>query len=440
MVLLLLGSLCLKLAVIGPVLEMPRLGDQRQYIRGAETIVETGVPTYWSWPWDEAHSSPVYPYGLALIRKLAGADDFLRATLFVQAGLSTLTALFVFLIALRCFGSRVALWSAALVGFMPTFHAFSHYFLSETVYTTLFVAVPTILLTRAGPLSSKRVFLAGLVGGIAALTKSQFLTLTPFVILWILVQGRSTLGKSSVRAATFLGGVLLVVLPWTIRNTLRYEHFLLVDSNPGNVLYKNWNVLRPENHDVGMFKNWGKDRKAYDGDIPMRPRSSEENIAKRNAEEVRDAILFTLEHPLIFLKHSVTRAQDFFNPTSFLVRGIRKGHYTWLPNWVTELLVWLVLLSTGGVLAFSILGLAARPPTGPALLPAFLLVGCAILCVFIISTSRYRLPMMPLLIPFAIDGVRNASTLIRERRRLAIAVPVLVFMAVAWIRYVPLSL
>jgi 4-amino-4-deoxy-L-arabinose transferase-like glycosyltransferase len=374
-----------------------------------------------------------------MVRKLAGAEDLLNYTLYIQALLSTLTALFAFLIARRCFGSRVAIWSAALVAFMPTFLAFSHYFMSETLYTALFLAVPTILVLNQGRLGFKRALLAGLVGGVATLTKSQFLTLAPFVVLWILIRGRDALGGAGLRAATFVGGLLLVVLPWTIRNTLRYEHFLMVDSNPGNVLYKNWNVLRPENHDVGMFKNWGRDRKAYTGEIPMRPRSTEENIAWRNADEVKSALSFTFSHPVLLAKHSIIRAQDFFNPTSVLVRGIRKGHYVWLPHWATEALVWLVLLSTGGVLAFSVIGLVARPPTGPALLPGLLLLGCSILCVFIISTSRYRLPMMPLLIPFAVNGVMNVGILFRERWRLVIAVPVLLFMVVAWVRYIPLS-
>lgn len=438
---ILLSSTLLKFALVAPAIEMPRTGDEKQYLRGARAIDETGIPQYWSWPWDEAHSSPVYPYGLGLLRKIVGPESFLESTLYVQALLSSLTAWLVFLIAKRCFGPRRALASAALVAFMPTMLAYSHYFMSETVYTTLFVGVVALLVTRQEPLSAKRAFLAGLLGGVTALTKSQFLILTPFVILWILLTGRDSLRGAAIASGTFLVGTLLIVLPWTVRNTLRYDHFLLVDSNPGNVLYRNWNVLRPENHDVGMFKEWARERDAYDGEIPMRPRSKKKNVAARNAAEVSAAIAFTLDHPLLFLEHSFIRTQYLVNPTSFLVRGIRKDLYAWLPPWSREGLVWLVLLSTGATLALGVLGLCGRPPTGAALLPALLLLGSTILCVCIVSTSRYRFPMMPLLIPFAVNGALCLPALIRERpRSLWLAAPVLLFMVVTWIEYVPLSL
>ena len=447
LLLILLGSTGLKLGLVDVVKNQSRIGDQKQYLTGSRAVYRTGITTYSFEQWDEAHSSPAYPYALGYLRHVIPARQYRPWILSIQAVLSSLTALLTFIIARRCFGPRNALWSAALVAFLPSFIFYSQLFLTETLYTFLFLAVTAILVTAKDSVSRKRAFAAGIVGGLTALTKSQFVVLSPLVVVWLVLQAaKSGQGSFQKKAAAltvcaYVFGLFLVVAPWSVRNTLRYDHFLMIDTNPGNVLYKNWNVLPPENHDVGLFGKWDENRANYDGELPMRPRSTEENIAARNSAEVKAAIGFVLTHPGLFLSQCWARTQALFNPSSFLIRRIREGKSVELPPFWREALVWLTLLSLGGILMFSVLGMTTVTPTLRGLLPLLLLLGCTVLCVAILSTSRYRFPMLPFLIMFAIEGVRRLPDLFRKPSPgLLLAIPILITMFLAFYRYVPLSL
>jgi len=434
-------STLLKLALLWPAADLPLRGDERQYVAGAVAIAETGVASYPNPLWDEGHSSPVYPHGLAFLHRTFGAGGFLAAARLIQVLLSTLTVWFVYLVAARAFGRRNALISAAVTSIFPTFVAYTQFLYTETVYTFFLVGLVALLVAGPVPATPRRALLAGLVGGLAALTKGAFVVQAPFVALWLLVAGRASPRRALWSVAAFAFGMILVIAPWSVRNTIRYDRFLLIDTNAGNVLYKNWNVIRQENHDVGMDKRWQVDKLAYTGKIPFRERVDEENIAARSAAETAAALRFTLSHPLLFVRNSVIRAAELVNPTSFLVRSIRRGDQRWMPALFGELLVWTVILGTMAILGFGMLGIAGRPPTAAALLPLLMVLANAAICVLIVSMSRYRFPMMPLTIPFAVEGFLRARRIYGERPYgFGLAVAAILFMVVAWVLYVPYSL
>jgi 4-amino-4-deoxy-L-arabinose transferase-like glycosyltransferase len=434
-------STLLKLALLWPAADLPLRGDARQYVAGAVALAETGEASYPNPVWDEGHSSPVYPYGLAFLHRTFGAGGFLAAARLIQVLLSTLTAWFVYLVAARAFGHRNALISAAVTSLFPTFVGYTQFLYTETVYTFFFTGLAALLVTGPSPATRRRALLAGLVGGLAALTKGASIVQAPVVALWLLVIGRASTRRSLQTAGAFALGMILVIAPWSVRNTLRYDRFLLIDTNSGNVLYKNWNAIRQENHDIGMDKRWAADKLAYSGTIPFRERVDEENIAARSSAETAAALRFTLSHPLLFVRNSVIRAAELVNPTSFLVRSIRRGDQAWMPALFGEFLVWTVLLGTMAVLGFGVLGIAGRPPNAAALLPLLMVLANVAICVLIVSMSRYRFPMMPLTIPFAVDGFLRARGIWDERSYgFLLAVAAILFMVVAWVLYVPYSL
>jgi 4-amino-4-deoxy-L-arabinose transferase-like glycosyltransferase len=441
LLLILLGSTGLKLSLVDDVKNQVRVGDQKQYLTGSRNVYRKGITEYSFEQWDEAHSSPLYPYALGYLRYVVHAKNYRGWVISIQAVISTLTALLTFIIARRCFGPRNALLSAGLVAFLPSFISYSQLFLTETLYTFLFLAVTAVLVTAKDSVSRRRAFAAGLVGGLTALTKSQFMVLSPLVVLWLLVQGSEHKKAAALSACAYVFGLLLVVAPWSVRNTLRYDHFLMIDTNPGNVLHKNWNAFPPENHDVGLFGKWEENKAEYNGEIPARPRSTEENIAARNSAEVKAAIGFILAHPMHFLGQCWTRTQALFNPTSFLIRRIREGKSLEMPRVWQEGIVWVTILSLGGILVFSVIGMTTVRPNPQSLLPLMLLLGCTVLCVAILSTSRYRFPMLPFLIMFAVDGGRRVPALVKNPSPgLVLTIPILLIAFFAFYRYGPLSL
>jgi len=434
-------SALLKLALLWPAAGLPLRGDERQYVAGAIAISETGVPAYPNPVWDEAHSSPLYPYGLAAFHGMFGEETFLTWVRVAQVLLSVLTTLLVYAVALRVFDRRNALISAAIVSVFPTFVAYTHYLLTETVYTFLFVGLAALLLAPPRPTTPGRALAAGVVGGLAALARGAFVVQAPFVLLWLLWPGGGGRRRRAFNAGAFLLGMAVAIGPWSVYSTLRYDRFLLIDTNGGNVLYKNWNVIRQENHDVGMDKRWRDDKLAYEGRIPFRERVEVEHIVERSGAETRAAVRFVLAHPLLFARNSVIRAAELVNPTSFLVRSIRRGDYAGLPTLLGEALIWVGLLGTMALLGFGALGLAGRPPTVERMLPGLMILGNVAVCVLIVSMSRYRYPMLLLVVPFAVDGALRLRQAAGERTcGWWLSLLVVALMAVAWILYVPYSL
>lgn len=106
---------------------------------------------------------------------------------------------------------------------------------SEVFYTALLLLAVFATIRGAG---TARLILAGVLFGIATLTKTQALFI-PAVLLavwWLLGKERmrlpSILGKVAVVYAT----VAVVILPWTLRNYLVFGDFVLISTNGGATL------------------------------------------------------------------------------------------------------------------------------------------------------------------------------------------------------------
>ncbi len=436
-------SLLLKIALALSAADMTLEPDEAQYLFGARSIARTGVPAYPNRYWDEAHASPIYPYLMGGCFLLLPDVKALTAIRIIQAVLSTLTVFLLFRISRRAFNRRVALLSAAIAAFYPALVAFSHYLYAETIYLFLLVLLVDIILSGEQKPGVRRAFAAGLIAGIAALTRSVFLSQLPIILLWFFLARRSGRRWGVRTAAVFLAGMIVTIAPWTVRNTIHYDGFLMIDSNAGNVLYKNLNAIRQENHDIGMGTRWREDAASYVGDIPFRPRVDEKGIAARNSAEVKAAVGFLFRHPLLYAKNCAGRAAELVNPTSFLVKAIKRNHYPGLsPGWGT-MLTWITLAGAMIVLTAGAIGIFGTPLTADRTFLLLVILGNTALGVLVVSMSRYRLPMMPFLIPFAVNAVLTWRTLFVGQGKLFRLLPlaaILLFLVWSWIRYIPFSL
>jgi hypothetical protein len=78
--------------------------------------------------------------------------------------------------------------------------------------------------------------LLGLALGTAGLLRQTILLFVPFLLLWLFLE----LKKDGIRwwyIAMPVGVIILMIAPWTIRNYLAFDHFLLLNSNAGYALY-----------------------------------------------------------------------------------------------------------------------------------------------------------------------------------------------------------
>ncbi|MFT4540885.1 MAG: arylsulfatase A-like enzyme/4-amino-4-deoxy-L-arabinose transferase-like glycosyltransferase [Planctomycetota bacterium] len=431
-------STVLKVALLLGFVPSRNAVDEHCYIEGAKAIVQDGIPSYPNPNWDEAHASPVFPYFLAACLKVVGEDHFEFVARMLQVLISSLSILLVWSIARRAFSERVGMLAAAGVAFYPPLVFFSQYLLSETLYIFFMLASASILMRKQASTDPRAAFFAGILGGLAALTRSVFLINVPLVLWWMLRAKQTDKRRRVLSMGLFLVGIGLVVGPWSIRNTVRYDGFLLIDSNTGNVLHKNVNAVRPENYDFGLHKQRAEEIKNHSGTPPLRERVVESGIAARNSAEVHAALNYATDYPGRYLRNTVLRAADLFNPTSMVVRYIRFGRYESLSPAAAELLIGLVLMSCMLALVGGVVGLMQGVRNEQQSLMALFMLGNLVVCVLIISDSRYRLPMMPFWIPFAIYGAHHMKSILHNGRG-RIALVLLAGLGALWAYYLPFT-
>jgi 4-amino-4-deoxy-L-arabinose transferase-like glycosyltransferase len=180
--------------------------------------------------------APAYPFFLAPL--IGGARDFTDVPGAVTIAQSLLGVAGIWLIALlagRAAGPTAGLLAAWLAAVYPPLVWISAYALSEALFSPLALASAWLLGRAVDDTGAARdrsgdrraVLLAGVVAGLAALTR-------PVMLLFLLVAGLWLLRRRRLAVAALLAaGALLVIGPWTVRNALQHGRFVLVASEGG---------------------------------------------------------------------------------------------------------------------------------------------------------------------------------------------------------------
>lgn len=181
-----------------------------------------------------AFRAPLYPAFLALIYKLSGlgAGRFLAARL-AQAALGALLAPLTYFAALGFFpgrerAARYAAWAVALY---PILIIFPLAIATENLFFVLVLASAVALLAAERQRAPWGFVLAGVLFGLAALTRSIILVSAGLAVLWL------WFALSERRGALILAGsIALTIAPWVIRNELLF-HRPTVELSMGYNLY-----------------------------------------------------------------------------------------------------------------------------------------------------------------------------------------------------------
>ena len=321
---------------------------------------------------------------------------------------------------------RVGLASAALVALDPTLIAYSHYLWSETLFLPLFVGALLLSLDAAKTGSPQRAALAGLLLGLGCLIKVLPVYFAPVLALWIWWHAPEE-SRPHRAALALLAASLLAIVPWSVRNTATYGHFVLIETTTGKNLVRGNNASGPANWD------WG---------TPRRPRGvlqaagcSEPDPISLDACLKRSGLQAIAGHPGRFLRQAGTKLADLFNPTSFLVRHIRRGIYGQWPAGVALGVILLVAAFNVTVIGLGTIGWI-HGPAGP-LRRLVLLFTFYTLAVHVVTfaMSRFRLPLEPFL-AVGTALVLAAPVKITERLRAGrlrwITAGILLLLVVGW--------
>ena len=175
--------------------------------------------------------APGYPAFLATIGASRGnyAHSPARVKV-VQAIVGGATVWLIGLIALDAAGPRAGVIAAALAAVYPPLVWISAYVFSESLYS-LVALLTAFVLQLAAPQVGARArtltIVAGMLAGLAILIRPAMLFYVPLATFWLLRRRDARL------AIVFVLAAAAIVVPWTARNAVVHERFVLVASEGG---------------------------------------------------------------------------------------------------------------------------------------------------------------------------------------------------------------
>jgi len=268
----------------------PLTHDEQEYLALARSLRSGAGFTYTgdvdSGTAQQFGRAPGYPLFLAAIdagRPLPDAVP-LRVKI-AQALVGGAVVLLIGYLALMTAGPRAAVISSTVAALYPPLVVISAYALSETVYCALALCTCVVMQLAVDRSSWRLGVLAGVLVGMAALTRPAMLFFLPLAVIWILVRRRWTV------AAAVVLGTVVAIAPWTLRNLRVHDRFVLIASEGGVTFWTG-------NHPLARG----------DGDLAANPDLKRADLAFRamhpglSAEALeplyyRDALTWIGEHP-----------------------------------------------------------------------------------------------------------------------------------------------
>lgn len=330
---------------------------------------------------------PLYPAFLALIYLLVGSGPhrFLAARIvqaLLGAALSPLTARVAQ--QLGC-SKRAALWGALGVALYPLLVIYPLALATENLFVFLLLLSLWALL-RAG--KRGRAFdyaLAGLLLGLAALTRSAVVPFVPLAALWAAWGTRPR--RTGLRnGALILLVFALVTFPWSLRNSLLHGEFHFVETDLGYNLYMGYH---PQSS--GTFSvDFSFDLLPILDDGERNRLGMEAFWSFVRADPAR--VPYLMARKLSYFWGFDRRGFQYFYCNNFLG--------AWQP-WQVGGALGLLCAPTALVIAAGLAGLILARPRRQIVLAALLVVSFTAGYVLIMAEARFHLPLIPLLAALA---------------------------------------
>jgi hypothetical protein len=361
---------------------------------------------------------PLYLYFLGVPFALTGS---LAAVQVLQCLVGALLVPALGLLGRSTFSEGAGLMAAGLAAFYPELVWFAAHFWAETLFAVLLWWALERLVASDARGSRAAAASAGVLFGLAVLTRETVLYFLPLAAAWL--AGRRPGGVR--RAALLVATALLVVLPWTLRNYLVFDAFVPVSTAGAlNLWQGNTRLSRQQ---------------VYEEYWSVRGRIPKYELARQRALE---AILE--RQPFWILEKLSSELPAFFAVHAQPIVHLERGAYGSVRRPVALAAAAVVLAPYLAVLILFVLGLARLPPKRAPLLLLLFLLFYVLLHVAAHGYPRYRLPVMPALFLVAAHGwvawrERPRPALDRPRAVTAAAAAVVLAFSVtpslvAWVR------
>ena len=351
-----------------------------------------------------SYISPLPVWIIAASYWLTGS---LIAAMILQIVAGATQAVLTSLVARRLFGGLVAPFAAGmLVALHPGLVVYSasrsHALAFDALLFTLAILLAFRLVERS---TMTRAAHFGLTIGIGVLSRATILLFLPVVVTWLLM----VTPRSMRRAAIYSGVVacvcaVAVIAPWTIRNSLLHEQFVLLRTTDSETFW------RGNNPDATGTSYIDADRTVLSAlpaaemrDLEQQP----DELAQAQWFKAR-ARAFIREHPAAFIRLTLLKFYYFwwYAPTTGLL---------YPAVWFQAYMAYYVI-----VLLLAAVAISRMARVGGPGLPLALLIGACLLVVSSFQSlyyveGRHRWAVESLVLVFSGGGV--ASLLIRRSAR-----------------------
>ena len=367
--------------------------DAATYVERATRLV---AGQWLGWGQGPFWQPPLYPYVLALV-KLAFADSFFYAVRFLQAVVGAFSCLLVYRIGRRLFApgiGAIAAFAAAAYGPLIYFDAR----LLPTSLATFLGLLGLLLLLYAVEHPLKWLFMAaGMVWGTAALAVATMLALAPLAAGWLVYRYWHIADRGRVWIGMFLLGVALPIVPVTLYNDIVGEDAVLISYNGGVNFFigNNANAERT----LAIRPGWEWEELVAE---PLR-----QGITRPSAKSsyfYDRAMAFIRDEPVAYIGLLLRKTIQFWSGDEI---GRNQEIYYWRKySSVLALSMWKwgLAFPFGLVSPLALIGLLVHIRRRGLTLPFVFVLGYGFAVLVFFVTSRYRVPVVPLLLLFATYG------------------------------------
>lgn len=370
---------------------------------------------------------PGYPWFLALIYKLFGANDLSPRV--VQMLLGLVNALLLYSLGLRLFNRPVAFIAGLMMALYWVFPYYEALLTYPALAIFLLLSLFHCLHFWAQKLHHRWLVPSGMLLGAFALLRPNGLLLLPLLLLWLFWTGRRramTLPRLVPVLAVPLLTCALILAPPFIRNYRVARDVVFLSSYGGINLYvgnhPEASLVEPR---IPELKTWAgvENWSCFDYPAIVRGLAAQEGAASLKFSEAnryfyQKALGFIVEKPGLFCLNLIKKTLLFWGPleiTNDTVPAWDK-HFSpvlrFLPGFP-----WVFALFLVGSLTWIFKGAGLKKEKQEAAL--FLWLAIPVYCLSVIIyfvAGRYRVPIIPLLLLFGAQGLVEFFSAVQSRQ------------------------
>ncbi|MGH2570683.1 MAG: tetratricopeptide repeat protein, partial [bacterium] len=405
--------------------------DAKYYDDWAQRILREGLQAK-----DPYFMGPLYPHLLAVVYAVFGHS--LSAVRAIQICVSSATVGLVHLLARRFGGPKLAMASSGAAAVYGPLVYYSVSLIDPTITAFLAASILLALHDAAARRSLRLAFGAGSLIGLYALVRGNVLLFAPVAFVWLVAAWGRPWRRGLPAGAALTAGTILFVLPATVHN-FRTGDPALLTTNAGLNFYIGNGPMASGGHETPVLY-----RNQPDGTV-------RKIVADLNKDvECRAEAELAVGRPLSYTEVSSFWFEETLrviaaDPAAFVSKLVMKTVHFWSAYEIPQIehfgyMRRYSLPLQGPVLSFALLGplavvgmaLGLRSFRRWSLLYLFVATYSTSIILFFVL-ARYRLPIIPALLPFAAYAVLEIAKLARQRRWAPAAGGVAAAIAVGWL-------